>query len=215
MFLASHCLYRTILRPLKESSRSEGKSRSQSPDKHMIFLLDHSPMQKLSVDVRFPELGTEGKKNASRMSSSEVGPISSCESGESNDKSQILRLVSLSFFHRKQKRRFILAVIELFLRWLFEASSASGPPEISTFAGRSKAEYLHESYLIRVSQGLNSSQPFTHPSSFLPSLPLVVTFEQSYIFSPIPRESRSQHPKVGIDKNNLSFLSHFLLIAPC
>ena len=45
----------------------------------------HSPLQKVSADVRFPDLGTEGK-DARRMSGSVVGPMSSRESGESKDK---------------------------------------------------------------------------------------------------------------------------------
>ena len=44
----------------------------------------HSPLQGLSADVRFPNLGTEDK-NAKRMSSSVVGLTSSSESDESND----------------------------------------------------------------------------------------------------------------------------------
>ena len=47
-------------------------------------LLLHSPLQKVRVDVLFPDLGTEDK-NARRMSGSVVGPISSRESGVSND----------------------------------------------------------------------------------------------------------------------------------
>ena len=49
----------------------------------------HSPLQNVSADVRFPDLGTESK-NAERMSGSVVGLISSRESGEPNDKTQIL-----------------------------------------------------------------------------------------------------------------------------
>ena len=43
----------------------------------------------MTTDVRFPDLGTEGK-NARRMSGSVVGPMSSRESDESNDIPQIL-----------------------------------------------------------------------------------------------------------------------------
>ena len=49
----------------------------------------HLPLQKVSAYVRFLDLGTEGK-NARRMSGSVLGPMSSRESIESNDKPQIL-----------------------------------------------------------------------------------------------------------------------------
>ena len=54
-------------------------------EQRCVGLRVHSPLQKVSADVRFPDLGMEGK-NARRMSGSVVGPISSRESGESNDK---------------------------------------------------------------------------------------------------------------------------------
>ena len=59
----------------------------------------HLPLQKVSADVRFPDLGTEGK-NARRMSDSVPGPISSRESGESNDKPQILVEIGTQFLQR-------------------------------------------------------------------------------------------------------------------
>ena len=65
-----------------------------------ILYLAHSPLQKVSADVCFPELGTEGK-NARRMSDSVVGPISSRESGESNDKPQILAEIGTQFLQRR------------------------------------------------------------------------------------------------------------------
>ena len=57
------------------------------------------PLQKMSADVRFPDLGTEGK-DARRMSGSVPGPISSRESGESNDKPQILVEIGTRFLQR-------------------------------------------------------------------------------------------------------------------
>ena len=52
--------------------------------------------QKVSADVRVPDLGTEGK-NARRMSGSVVGPISSRESGETNDITQNLVEIGTQF----------------------------------------------------------------------------------------------------------------------
>ena len=54
----------------------------------------------MGADVRFPDLGTE-VKNAKKMSGSAVGPIPSRESGESNDKSQILVEIGTQFLYRR------------------------------------------------------------------------------------------------------------------
>ena len=54
----------------------------------------------MSTDVRFPNLGTEGK-NAKRMSGSVAGPQSSRESDELNDKSQILVEIGIQFLQRR------------------------------------------------------------------------------------------------------------------
>ena len=57
---------------------------AQCAYKSMLHVGDHSPPQKLSTDVHFPDLGTEFKK-ARRMSGSIVGLISSSDSDESNN----------------------------------------------------------------------------------------------------------------------------------
>ena len=42
-------------------------------------MMQHSPLEKLSTDIRFPDLGTENK-NVERIGCSETVPMSSSES---------------------------------------------------------------------------------------------------------------------------------------
>ena len=67
-------------------------------------LRNHSPLQKVIADVRFPDLGAE-VKNAKRMTGFVVGPIPSRQSGESNDKSQLLVEIGTQFLQRRVKER--------------------------------------------------------------------------------------------------------------
>ena len=55
----------------------------EPPSSLRKLLADYSPLQNISADIRFPDLGT-GDKNARRMSCSVVGPTSFSESIESH-----------------------------------------------------------------------------------------------------------------------------------
>ena len=66
----------------------------------LLWFLFHSLLLEVSADVRFPDLRTESK-NSRRMSGSVVDPMSSRESGESNDKSYILVEIGTQFLQRR------------------------------------------------------------------------------------------------------------------
>ena len=67
---------------------------------HLVATCIHSPLQRLGAEVRFPDLGTEGK-NARGMSGSVIGPLSSRESGESKDKPPNLVEIGTRFLQRR------------------------------------------------------------------------------------------------------------------
>ena len=77
-----------------------------------IASVGHSPLQKVGAVVRVPDSGTEGE-NARRMSGSVVGPMSSRDSGESNDIHQILVEIGTRFLQERVGIRCSLAAVRL------------------------------------------------------------------------------------------------------
>ena len=80
---------------MESSSLREGKGHVSRFAPH-IHICRHSPLQKVSADVRFPDLGIGGK-NAEILSDFIVSLTSSDGSDETNDNLKTLSILALKF----------------------------------------------------------------------------------------------------------------------